>query len=60
MCRYIHLPAKMNAATRVEEKQKEITEARRLHALEMGQLPALPKGVEVQAGEEEPLEQSAQ
>ncbi len=46
MCRYVHLPAKMNAATRVEDKQKEAAEARRLHALEMGQLTALPKGVD--------------
>ncbi|KAK9903947.1 hypothetical protein WJX75_001106 [Coccomyxa subellipsoidea] len=49
--RYFHLPAKINAATRVEEKQKEITKARRLHAVEIGQLTALPKGVEALAGE---------
>lgn len=46
----------MNAATRVEEKQKEIAEARRLYAQEMGQLTTLPKGdaAEIE-GEEQPL-----
>lgn len=54
-CRYIHLPAKLNAATRVEDKQKEIAEARRQHTLKMGHLSALPKGTEVEFQEIEEL-----
>ncbi len=54
-CRYIHLPAKLNAATRVEDKQREIAEARRQHALKMGHLSALPKGTEAELQENEKL-----
>lgn len=53
--RYIHLPAKLNAATRVEDKQREIAEARRQHALKMGHLSALPKGTEAELQEPELL-----
>ena len=42
--RYIHLPGSLNVATRVEAKRREAAEARKVHELLQGPLPARRKG----------------
>ena len=37
-------------ATRVEAKRKEVAAARKVHALQLGQQPALAKGASFQGG----------
>ena len=44
--RYIHLPAKLKAETRVETRRNEIQQERRLHLASIGQQKAAPKGMD--------------
>ena len=44
--RYIHLPARLKAETRVEARRNEIQQERRLHLASMGQQRAAPKGID--------------
>ncbi len=44
--RYIHLPAKLKAETRVEARQNEIQQNRWLHLASIGHQKAAPKGVD--------------
>ena len=44
--RYIHLPARLKAETRVEARRNEIQQERRLHSASIGQQTAAPKGID--------------
>ena len=44
--RYIHLPARLKAETRVEARRNEIQQERRLHLASTGQQRAAPKGID--------------